>query len=269
MIKLFSSRSTEAERDRSVVVGVEGVWAGYNGTAALEDIAFEVPSSTIVGLVGGNGSGKSTLMKVMLGVLHPWRGRVRIMGKEPASARHLTGYAPQTEAVDRQFPLTVYDVVMMGRYGRLGPLRRPTANDRRVVEQALERVQLSDLANRQIGELSGGQERRMIIGRALAQEPQVFLLDEPMAGLDPSIQHELVSLFESLRDEGKTLIVATHDLSCVTCCFDRALLLNRRKVAYGDPAEVFTQENLNEAFQSHLILLPLERSPYLERHGDE
>jgi ABC-type Mn2+/Zn2+ transport system ATPase subunit len=271
MIKLFSSREAKGGGDGSeggMAIRVEGVWAGYDGRVALEDVGFEVPPSTIVGLVGANGSGKSTLMKVMLGVLHPWRGRVRIMGKEPGMARNLIGYAPQTEAVDWQFPVTVYDVVMMGRYGRLGPLRRPTAKDRKVVEQSLERVQLSELANRQIGELSGGQQRRMLIGRALAQEPQVFLLDEPMAGLDPSIQHELVSLFEALRDEGKTLIVATHDISCVTCCFDRALLLNRRKVAYGDPSEVFTQENLNEAFQSHLILLPMERSVYVEHHHE-
>lgn len=267
-MKLFASRDSREEGDGQMAVKAEGVWAGYDGRVALEDVGFEVPPSTIVGLVGANGSGKSTLIKVMLGVLRPWRGRVRIMGKEPSAARNVIGYAPQMEAVDWQFPVSVYDVVMMGRYGRLGPLRRPGANDRRVVEQALERVQLSDMAGRQIGELSGGQQRRMLIARALAQEPQVFLLDEPMAGLDPSIQHELVALFESLRDEGKTLIVATHDISCVTCCFDRALLLNRRKVAYGDPSEVFTQENLNEAYQSHLILLPSQGSVYVDHHHE-
>ncbi|MDI6858543.1 MAG: metal ABC transporter ATP-binding protein [Dehalococcoidia bacterium] len=267
-MKLFASKSPEQEGDDQTAIRAEGVWAGYDGRVALEDVGFEVPRSTIVGLVGANGSGKSTLIKVMLGVMRPWRGSVRIMGKEPAAARNLIGYAPQMEAVDWQFPVTVHDVVMMGRYGRLGPLRQPGPNDRKVVELALERVQLSEMAKRQIGELSGGQQRRMLVARALAQEPQVFLLDEPMAGLDPSIQHELVALFESLRDEGKTLIVATHDISCVTCCFDRALLLNRRKVAYGNPSEVFTQENLNEAFQSHLILLPMEQSVYVEHHHE-
>lgn len=267
-MKLFASKRREPEGDGQIAVSAEGVWAGYDRRVALEDVGFEVPRSTIVGVVGANGSGKSTLIKVMLGVMQPWRGRVRIMGKEPAAARNVIGYAPQMEAVDWQFPVSVYDVVMMGRYGRLGPLRQPGPNDRMVVEQALERVQLADLASRQIGELSGGQQRRMLVARALAQEPQVFLLDEPMAGLDPSIQHELVALFESLRDEGKTLIVATHDISCVTCCFDKALLLNRRKVAYGDPSEVFTQENLNEAYQSHLILLPSQGSVYVDHHHE-
>jgi manganese/iron transport system ATP-binding protein len=263
------SHKAAAIGDDDTAIRVEGVWAGYDGHTALEDIGFAVPKGSIVGLIGPNGSGKSTLIKVILGMHRPWQGRVRILGREISAARRLLGYTPQIEVVDWQFPVTVRDVVMMGRYGRLGPLRRPTAADREVVARCLERLQLTELADRQIGELSGGQQRRVLIARALAQEPQVLLLDEPMAGLDPAIQHELMTLFEGLRDEGKTLLVATHDLSCVTGCFNRVLLLNKRQVAYDEPAKIFTAELLNEAFKSHLILLPVEKAYYGEHHGHD
>ncbi len=259
-------RNEELPRDGAAVV-VEDLWAGYGDRAALQGIDFEVPRASIVGLVGPNGSGKSTLIKVILGMHSAWRGRVRIFGRESRSVRRLIGYTPQTEMVDWDFPVTVREVVTMGRFGRLGPLRWPGAPDKQVVQKCLERMRLSDLANRQIGELSGGQQRRVLIARALAQEPQVLLLDEPMAGLDATIQHELLSLFEELRDEGKTLLVATHDLSCVSCCFDRALLMNRRKVAYGEPEKVFTKELLDQAFESHLITLPVEGTFYVDHHG--
>ena len=257
-------RGKDLPGDGAAVV-VEDLWAGYGNRAALQGIDFEVPQSTIVGLVGPNGSGKSTLIKVILGMHSAWRGRVRILGKEARSVRRLIGYTPQTEMVDWDFPVTVRDVVTMGRFGRLGPLRWPGARRQAAsCSKCLERMRLTDLAKRQIGELSGGQQRRVLIARALAQEPQVLLLDEPMAGLDATIQHELLSLFEELRDEGKTLLVATHDLSCVSCCFDRALLMNRRKVAYGEPAKVFTKELLDQAFESHLISLPLEGTFYVD-----
>jgi ABC-type Mn2+/Zn2+ transport system ATPase subunit len=263
---LPGKRSEQVPSDGAAVV-VEDLWAGYGDRAALQGIDFEVPRASIVGLVGPNGSGKSTLIKVILGMHDAWRGRVRVFGRESRSVRRLIGYTPQTEMVDWEFPVTVHEVVTMGRFGRLGPLRWPTAVDRRVVQESMERMRLSDLANRQIGELSGGQQRRVLIARALAQEPQVLLLDEPMAGLDATIQHELLSLFQELRDEGKTLLVATHDLSCVSCCFDYALLINRRKVAYGRPDKVFTIELLDQAFESHLITLPLDGTFYVEHHG--
>jgi ABC-type Mn2+/Zn2+ transport system ATPase subunit len=263
---LRQARSEHLPSDGPAVV-VENLWAGYGNTTALQGIDFEAPRSTIVGLVGPNGSGKSTLIKVILGMHPAWRGSVRILGRDPREVRRVIGYTPQTEMVDWDFPVTVRDVVTMGRFGRLGPLRWPGAADRQVVQKCLERMRLSDLANRQIGELSGGQQRRVLIARALAQEPQVLLLDEPMAGLDATIQHELLSLFEELRDEGKTLLVATHDLSCVSCCFDRALLMNRRKIAYGEPGKVFTMELLNQVFESHLISLPLEGTFYVDHYG--
>ena len=260
------ARSEHLPSDGAAVV-VEGLWAGYGNRAALQGIDFEAPRSTIVGLVGPNGSGKSTLIKVILGMHPAWRGSVRIFGREAREVRRVIGYTPQTEMVDWDFPVTVRDVVTMGRFGRLGPLRWPSSADKQVVQKCLERMRLVDLAKRQIGELSGGQQRRVLIARALAQEPQVLLLDEPMAGLDATIQHELLSLFEELRDEGKTLLVATHDLSCVSCCFDRALLMNRRKIAYGEPGKVFTKELLDQVFESHLISLPIEGTFYVDHYG--
>jgi ABC-type Mn2+/Zn2+ transport system ATPase subunit len=240
---------------------------GYNGTPALEGVTFDVPEGSLVGLAGPNGSGKSTLLKTLLGLLRPWRGEVELFGEPVSAMRGRVAYAPQAELVDWDFPATVGDVVMMGRYGRIGLLRRPKAADREAVGSALAQVGLEELGSRQIGELSGGQQRRMLIARALAQQTDILLLDEPMAGLDPSHQHDLLALFESLRTQGKTLLVATHDLSCVAACFDLALLLNRRVVAFGPPNQVFTPEILTEAFSEHLLMLPTEGGVYVGHHA--
>jgi len=248
-------------------VAVRDLWAGYDSTPVLESITFDLPAGTLVGLAGPNGSGKSTLLKTLLGLLKPWRGQIEIFGHPINGMRQRVGYAPQAELVDWDFPATVADVVMMGRFGRIGLLRRPGSSDRAAVRQALEQVALSDLAGRQIGELSGGQQRRMLIARALAQEADLLLLDEPMGGLDAVTQHQLLTLFEDLRNAGKTLLVATHDLSCVAACFDLALLLNQRLVAYGPPAEVFKPETLNVAFAGHLLLIPAEGGVYVEHHA--
>ena len=166
------------------------------------------------------------------------------------------GYMPQSELVDWAFPLTVAQVVLMGRYGRIGLVRQPGRRDRETAMAALERVRLADRAGRMIGELSGGEQRRALIARVLAQEADLLLLDEPLAGLDATAQHDLLRLFEELRREGKTLFVATHDLSCVAADFDHVVLLNGRVIAFGRPADVFTEENLSAAFQRHLFVLP-------------
>jgi len=250
-----------------IAVAVRDLWAGYDGAAVLESVTFEVPAGSLVGLAGPNGSGKSTLLKTLLGLLKPWRGSVELFGLSINGARQRVGYAPQAELVDWDFPATVGDVVMMGRYGRIGLLRRPGPADRAAVQRALEQVDLTSLAGRQIGELSGGQQRRMLIARALAQEADLLLLDEPMGGLDAVSQHQLLTLFEELRNAGKTLLVATHDLSCVAACFDLALLLNRRLVAYGPPAQVFTPDALSDAFAGHLLLIPTEGGVYVEHHA--
>lgn len=251
----------------STAVSVHDLWAGYDGDPALEALTFDLPAGALVGLAGPNGSGKTTLLKTLLGLLQPWRGRIELFGRPIRSARRRLGYAPQSELVDWEFPATVGDVVMMGRYGRIGLLRRPAAADRDAVRDALAQVALGGLADRQIGELSGGQQRRMLIARALAQEAELLLLDEPLVGLDATSQHDLLALFETLRDAGMTLLVATHDLSCVAACFDLTLLLNRRLVAFGAPGEIFTPELLNEAYDEHLLLLPTEGGVYVGHHG--
>jgi len=237
-------------------VDVRDVWAGYGSHVVLEGVSFTIEHGCLAGLVGPNGSGKSTLLKVMLGLMRPWRGQVYIYGRPGRPGHGRVGYTPQSELVDWAFPVTVAEVVLMGRYGRLGLLRRPGRRDREVAMEALERVRLADRAQRRIGELSGGEQRRALIARALAQEADLLLLDEPLAGLDATAQHDLLRLLEELRREGKTLFVATHDLSCVAADFDHAVLLNRKVVAFGRPAEVFTEANLSQAFQRHLFVLP-------------
>lgn len=251
----------------STVLSIQDLWAGYDGNAALESISFELGAGQLVGVAGPNGSGKSTLLKTILGLVRPWRGRIELFGKDVNGSRNRVGYAPQSEVVDWDFPVTVRDVVMMGRYGRLGLLRRPGGADRAAVASALAEVHLEELAGRQIGELSGGQQRRMLIARALAQEAELLLLDEPMVGLDATNQHELLELFEELRSGGKTLLVATHDLSCVAACFDLTLLLNKKLVAFGPPGEIFTPELLNEAFADDLLMLPTEGGVFVGHHG--
>lgn len=238
------------------VVEARGVSAGYGNHIAIEGVSFTIEHGCLAGLVGPNGSGKSTLLKVMLGLMRPWHGEVLIDGKPGRPAHGRVGYTPQSELVDWTFPVTVAEVVTMGRYGRLGLVRRPGRHDREVAMAALERVRLVDRAKRRIGELSGGEQRRALIARALAQEASLLLLDEPLAGLDATAQHDLLRLLEELRREGKTLFVATHDLSCVAADFDHAVLLNRKVVAFGRPSDVFTEENLGAAFQRHLFVLP-------------
>ncbi|MGH9200574.1 MAG: metal ABC transporter ATP-binding protein [Vicinamibacterales bacterium] len=250
------SFATEHEGHSGCAVDVRDLRAGYSSHVALEDVTFTIETGCLAGLVGPNGSGKSTLLKVMLGLHKPWSGEVLIFGHSEHPTHGHVGYTPQTEFVDWTFPVTIMDVVLMGRYGKLGLVRRPGRRDRELAKQALERVRLSDRAGRQIGELSGGEQRRALIARALAQEADLLLLDEPLAGLDATAQHDLLRLLEELRTEGKTLFVATHDLSCVAADFDHAVLINRRVVAFGRPADVFTEENLSTAFERHLFVLP-------------
>lgn len=238
------------------VVEVRDVRAGYGNHPALEGVSFTIEPGCLAGLVGPNGSGKSTLLKVMLGLMRPWRGEVLIYGSPGRPEPGRVGYTPQSELVDWAFPVTVAETVLMGRYGRIGLVRRPGRHDREIAMSALERVRLVDRAGRMIGELSGGEQRRALIARALAQEADLLLLDEPLAGLDATAQHDLLRLFEELRREGKTLFVATHDLSCVAADFDHVVLLNRRVIAFGRPLDVFTEENLSAAFQRHLFVLP-------------
>lgn len=232
------------------VVRVEGVTVSYGDVLALDRADLVLSAGVVCGLVGMNGSGKSTLLKTIVGTIRPDSGTVRIGDEDPARARRSgrVAYVPQSEAVDWAFPLSVRDVVMTGRYGRLGPTRRPRAADRAVVEAALDRVGLRELADRQIGRLSGGQRKRTFVARGIAQEASVMLLDEPFAGVDKVSEATITGLLRELAGDGRTILVATHDLHALPDLADEAVLLMRRVLAHGRPADVLTPERLAEAF---------------------
>jgi manganese/iron transport system ATP-binding protein len=231
-----------------------------SGAAALHDTAFELGPGTICGLVGVNGSGKSTLFKTIMGLLRPQKGEVLIGGLpvDAALRRNLVAYVPQAEEVDWNFPVLVDDVVMMGRYGHMGFLRIASATDRHKVAEAIERVGMSDFRGRQIGELSGGQKKRVFLARALAQEGQVILLDEPFTGVDVKTEDAIVALMRELRSEGRLMLVSTHNLGSVPDYCDRVVMLLNTVLAAGPTAEVFTQANLERAFGGTLRRFQLE-----------
>jgi manganese/iron transport system ATP-binding protein len=224
------------------------------GLTAVEDAIFAIPQGTITALVGVNGSGKSTLFKAIMGFVPLAAGRVEVLGRPARQALkdNLVAYVPQAEEVDWTFPVLVEDVVMMGRYGRMGWLRRPSAHDRALVEAALARVGMAAFRERQIGELSGGQRKRVFLARALAQEGRVILLDEPFTGVDVKTEDQIVRLLTELRDEGRVMLISTHNLGSVPEYCDHAVLINRRVLCSGPTAEVFTQANLEAAFGGKL-----------------
>lgn len=230
---------------------VEHVTVTYrNGHTALRDASFAIPTGTITALVGVNGSGKSTLFKTIMGFLSAARGEVRILGLSVAEALkgNVVAYVPQAEEVDWTFPVLVEDVVMMGRYGHMGFLRLPRAADHAAVEAALTRVNMLEFRKRQIGELSGGQRKRVFLARALAQDARVILLDEPFTGVDVKTEDAIIALLRALRDEGRVMLVSTHNLGSVPEFCDRTVLLKGTVLAYGLTSEVFTQGNLELAF---------------------
>ena len=221
-----------------------------NGHTALQDASFEIPTGTITALVGVNGSGKSTLFKAIMGFVPASRGSISVLGQSVnlALKRNIIAYVPQSEEVDWNFPVLVEDVVMMGRYGHMNFLRIPTRSDRQAVDEALNRVDMTAFRNRQIGELSGGQKKRVFLARALAQDGRVILLDEPFTGVDVTTEAAIVKLLTGLRDEGRVILVSTHNLGSVPEFCDRAVLLNRTVLAAGPTEEVFTQANLERTF---------------------
>ena len=217
---------------------------------ALKDASFEAPEGSITALVGVNGSGKSTMFKTIMGFLEAREGRVRVLGQPVTEAirRNLVAYVPQAEEVDWTFPVLVEDVVMMGRYGHMGFFRRASRNDRAAVDAALERVGMSAYRKRQIGELSGGQRKRVFLARALAQDARVILLDEPFTGVDVKTETAIIALLKSLRDEGRVMLVSTHNLGSVPEFCDRTVLIKGTVLDYGPTAEIFTAENLARTF---------------------
>ena len=255
-----------AAAGQELALEVRGLWTGYNGHPALENINFQVAQGEIVGVIGPNGSGKSTLMKAILGLVKPWKGGAFVMGQPAAAQRRIVGYMPQMEDVDWDFPVTVRDVALMGRYSGRGLLRRTNREDRDAADAALQRVGMHDLRERLIGELSGGQRRRVLLARALANDPVLLLLDEPVAGLDATAQHNFLDTVDDLRSEGKTVVLSTHDLSCVSEWCGKAACLNRTLIAYGPPGEILDEQVLSETFGSHLLLVHTDGRAYAYEH---
>lgn len=221
-----------------------------NGHTALKDASFQIPTGTIAALVGVNGSGKSTLFKAIMGFVRLAKGEITVLGMPVAQAlkRNLVAYVPQAEEVDWNFPVLVEDVVMMGRYGHMGMMRIPKAADREAVAQALARVNMTEFRKRQIGELSGGQKKRVFLARALAQDGRVILLDEPFTGVDVKTEDQIITLLRELRAEGRVMLVSTHNLGSVPEFCDRTILIKGTVLAYGPTVETFTQDNLERTF---------------------
>jgi ABC-type Mn2+/Zn2+ transport system ATPase subunit len=236
-------------------VWLSDVSAGYGDRVALEHVSIAVEPGSLLAVVGPNGAGKSTLLKLMAGLLRPWTGRLQILGAPAGREARRVAYVPQAELVDWQFPVTVEDVVLMGRFPRLGPVRRPGRDDRRAVGDALEQVGMAGHLRTQIGRLSGGQRRRVFLARALAAEPDLFLLDEPVTGIDPTTQELLMDILEAQAARGKTVVATTHDLACAAGRFQQVLAVNRTVVAYGPSNIVLDANVLAAAYGGHLLML--------------
>ncbi len=245
-------------------IDIENLTVAYHGKIALHGASLQLKSGSICGLVGMNGAGKSTLFKAMMGFVKPLSGRVLIQGLpvRQVQKRNLVAYVPQSEDVDWQFPVSVYEVVMMGRYGYLNFLRHPRPEDHARVRHSLEQVQLWDLRDRQIGELSGGQKKRTFLARAIAQQGAVLLLDEPFSGVDVKTEKLIIDLLLQLRDSGHTILISTHNLESITSFCDQVVLINRTILAYGATSDVFTPENLQRTFSSQTPELSIVAEPW-------
>ena len=239
-----------------------------NGHTALRNASFEIPTGTITALVGVNGAGKSTLFKAIMGFVPATKGEISVLGMpvKDALRQNVVAYVPQSEEVDWSFPVLVEDVVMMGRYGHMGFLRRPKQTDHEAVKSALERVNMIDFRHRQIGELSGGQRKRVFLARALAQEGKVILLDEPFTGVDVQTEDAIIALLREMRDEGRVMLVSTHNLGSVPEFCDRTVLVKETVLAYGPTETTFTHDNLELAFGGVLRHFVLGGS---DLHDDE
>ncbi len=239
------------------ILEISNLTVRYENTLALEDVTLQVAAAERLAVIGPNGAGKSTLFKVVAGVLPASSGEVKIAGYGPGG--HICiAYVPQRSLVDWRFPVSVADVVMMGRIGKLGLFRWPKPSDWANVRQALSVVGMEDLASRQISELSGGQQQRMFIARALAQEAELMLMDEPFTGLDAYSQQDILNILDTLQKRGVTVLASTHDLNLASEHFEQVLLLNRRVYGLGRPDEVFTTDQLLQAYGGHLRLVQTE-----------
>ncbi len=238
-----------------IPIHVEDLTVAYRETPVLWDVDLTVPDGTLVAIVGPNGAGKSTLIKTLIGLIEPSAGQVLIYGEPYARQRHRVAYVPQRGSVDWDFPTNALDVVMMGRYGSLGWLRRPGPAERRFALEALEKVGMENFASRQISQLSGGQQQRVFLARALVQDASLYLMDEPFQGVDATTERAIVSVLKDLQAAGRTVVAVHHDLESVPEYFQRVLLLNVRVVASGPVGEVFTPDNLRRTYGGRMDLL--------------
>ena len=243
-------------------IDVTDLTIAYKDKPVLWDVDMEVPSGTLMAIVGPNGAGKTTMIKSILGLIKPAAGQVLVYGKSYAEQRHLVGYVPQRGSVDWDFPTSVLDVVMMGRYGALGWLKRPGASERAVALDALDKVGMKAFAERQISQLSGGQQQRVFLARALVQDAQLYFMDEPFQGVDATTERAIVILLQELRSAGKTVVVVHHDLQTVPEYFDWVTMLNVRRIACGPVSEVFTDQNLRKAYGGKVAFLSAENGKH-------
>lgn len=241
-----------------------------NGHTAIRDMSFQLAGGTICGLIGVNGSGKSTLFKSIMGLITPQQGKITLsdLSVKEALKQHLVAYVPQSEEVDWQFPISVYDVVMQGRYAHMNFLRIPKKDDKDAVMKAMQRVDIAHLQDRQIGELSGGQKKRVFLARALAQQSKIILLDEPFTGVDVQTELAIIELLQKLREEGCLILVSTHNLGSVPDFCDQVVMINRTVIASGSTHSTFTQENLEKVFSGVLRHIKLHGET-LHEDGDE
>lgn len=229
-------------------IDVKNLTVAYNATPVLWDIDLSIPQKVVMGLVGPNGAGKSTLLKSVLGLTPILAGHISVLGKQFKTDRKQISYVPQRSAIDWDFPTTVFDLVLMGTYGRLGWFRRPGKQEKADAMKALDKLSMLDFAHRQINELSGGQQQRAFLARAFVQDAPIYFLDEPFAGVDVTTERDIVDLLHELRDQGKTVVVVQHDLKTVGKYLDQITLINQRVVASGDVCDVFTHELIEEAY---------------------
>jgi manganese/zinc/iron transport system ATP- binding protein len=241
-------------------IEVTDLTIAYKDKPVLWDVDMEVPSGILMAIVGPNGAGKTTMIKSILGLVKPAAGQVLVYGKSYPEQRHLVGYVPQRGSVDWDFPTSVLDVVMMGRYGVLGWLKRPGSAERAAALDALDKVGMKAFAERQISQLSGGQQQRVFLARALAQDAQLYFMDEPFQGVDATTERAIVTLLQELRTAGKTVVVVHHDLQTVPEYFDWVTMLNVRRIACGPVDEVFTEHNLRQAYGGKIAFLSADEN---------
>lgn len=244
----------DKQYERTPIV-VEDLTVAYRDEPVLWDVDVQVPQGALMAVVGPNGAGKSTLIKAVLGLVEPSAGRVFIYGKPYSQQRKQVAYVPQRGSVDWDFPTSALDVVMMGRYGHLGWIKRPNATDKALAVHALEQVGMEAFAQRQISQLSGGQQQRVFLARALVQDAQIFLMDEPFQGVDATTERAIIDVLKQLQSNGRTVLVVHHNLETVTEYFDHVLLLNVRTIASGRVRDVFTPQNLRHTYGGRMELL--------------